>query len=71
MGKICHGKKSLNTNMQSQIDQDPTNDYAVGSVDDMDSVAYLDTMDSVANSLHVSEVDTMNFLPVWCTEFAS
>ena len=69
VGNIFDGKKSLNANIASPIDQDLTNDNVVVSVDAMDPAAHLDTMDSAINGSHTNQVDTMEFLPVECTEF--
>ena len=59
--------KTLNANITSPMHRGCTRDNVDLSVDDMDSVACLDTM--VLTKSYASQVNTMDLLPVWCTDF--
>ena len=68
VGQFLKGK-TLNANITSPMHPDCTRDNVVLYVDDMDSVACLDTMDPVLTKSYASQVNTMDLLPVWCTDF--
>ena len=68
VGQFLKGK-TLNASITSPMHPDCTRDTVVLSVDDMDSVACLYTMDPVFTKSYASQVNTMDLLPVWCTDF--
>ena len=63
---IFSEKKSVKANMASQIHNNLTSDNDMVSADAVNSLGDLDTMDPVAQA---TQMDTVDFVPVWCTEF--
>ena len=62
----CHGQNSVNANMAIEVHKNLNSGNTIRRADGVNSLGSSDNTDPVSQASHM---DTMAFLPVWCTEF--
>ena len=62
----CHGQNLANANMAIEIHKNLNSGNTMRRADGVNSLGSSDNTDPVSQASHM---DTMTFLPVWCTEF--
>ena len=64
-----HSDGASYSNIVSYVGEQSITDNDLLSPDIADLDMDLDTMDTVVDNLHTSQMDTMDFLPIWFPEF--